>query len=225
VFQISFWHRAPLSEYVVFFAVAILSPKILPKRQKIGVRKKLHFGFRETPTGGFSIGSSCRGTLLSRAFWESWKKKKKRCRLGGFKENSCNGLNSTRCARNVKIFIGPQDFFHMVLSFFMLELSAKFCVIFSSFRDRISEEEIPRNRLETNSERNYMEIESIDLERIKRLPALDRGAAALEYEEEKKVLIEEYMRLQDIVDRYNEEIYEITCRIERLNLVLGAIRE
>lgn len=42
---------------------------------------------------------------------------------------------------------------------------------------------------------------------------------------EKKRLIERYMKLQDVVDEYNEEIYKVCCQIEVLNQMIKAEEE
>mgnify|MGYP006294559103 FL=1 len=41
-----------------------------------------------------------------------------------------------------------------------------------------------------------------------------------EYKEEKEILIEQYLTLQDLIDSYNDEIYQITCEVEQINLIL-----
>lgn len=42
---------------------------------------------------------------------------------------------------------------------------------------------------------------------------------------EKKRLIERYMKLQDVVDEYNEEIYKVCCQIEVLNQMIKVEEE
>ena len=39
-------------------------------------------------------------------------------------------------------------------------------------------------------------------------------------ERDKERLIERFMRLQDFVDQYNNEIYKVCCQIEALNIMI-----
>ena len=64
--------------------------------------------------------------------------------------------------------------------------------------------------------------EKIDIAQLKKMTKQKRLEKVTEFEEQKAVLIERYMELQDILDEYNEQIYTISCRIELLNL---AVRE
>lgn len=68
-----------------------------------------------------------------------------------------------------------------------------------------------------------MELKQINLDKLKQLSGNERAKTISEYEEEKTVLIQEYLRLQDIVDEYNEQIYRTTCKIEQINFVLQAM--
>lgn len=45
----------------------------------------------------------------------------------------------------------------------------------------------------------------------------DIELAIKKLEDEKLVLIKKYMELQDVVDDYNEKIYDVCCKIEALN--------
>ncbi|OHB69897.1 MAG: hypothetical protein A2W23_05680 [Planctomycetes bacterium RBG_16_43_13] len=46
-----------------------------------------------------------------------------------------------------------------------------------------------------------------------------------ELEKEKEILIVRYLKLQDMVDGYNEEIYNICCEIEALNKKIDKEKE
>ncbi|WP_372370188.1 hypothetical protein [Candidatus Uabimicrobium sp. HlEnr_7] len=62
--------------------------------------------------------------------------------------------------------------------------------------------------------------QEIDLAKLKKMPKSKRMVKVDEFEEQKAVLIERYIELQDILDDYNEQIYTISCKIEQLNVVV-----
>lgn len=43
-------------------------------------------------------------------------------------------------------------------------------------------------------------------------------------ESRKEGLIRRYLEIQDILDRYNDEVYQVTCEIEALNLAIAKAR-
>jgi hypothetical protein len=65
-----------------------------------------------------------------------------------------------------------------------------------------------------------MQLKQLDINNLAHLNAEEKSQKIAEYEEEKSKLIQEYIRLQDLVDKYNEGIYEITCQVEQINLIL-----
>lgn len=69
-----------------------------------------------------------------------------------------------------------------------------------------------------------MDLKPINLQRIKNFPQVEKDQTIAEYEKEKRTLIEEYLRVQEIVDQYNEQIYHLTCKIEQINLALHELR-
>lgn len=72
---------------------------------------------------------------------------------------------------------------------------------------------------------NVNGFKPINVNDLKRLSDAERAEAIVECEEEKKLLIEEYMRIQDIVDQYNEYIYNLTCQVEQLNMTIREIQK
>ena len=42
---------------------------------------------------------------------------------------------------------------------------------------------------------------------------------------DKELLIKQYLELQDLVDRYNEQVYKVCCEIETLNLKIKDAQE
>ena len=62
--------------------------------------------------------------------------------------------------------------------------------------------------------------QEIDLTQLKEMPKKKRLEKISEFEEQKAILIERYIELQDILDDYNEQIYTISCKIEQLNMVV-----
>ncbi len=65
-----------------------------------------------------------------------------------------------------------------------------------------------------------MELKGVDIEKIKHLTGIERLNAIEEYKEERANLFNEYMKLQDILEEYNEKSYQVCCKIERLNIIL-----
>ena len=65
-----------------------------------------------------------------------------------------------------------------------------------------------------------MKLKQVNVRVLQDLPSDGKREKIVEYEQEKVSLIQEYMRLQDIVDQHNEMIYEVTCKIEQLNVLL-----
>ena len=68
-----------------------------------------------------------------------------------------------------------------------------------------------------------MDIKQINWDKLKTLSDKERTKAIADYNEEKELLILEYMKLQDIIDEYNQHIYQITCKIEQINQILKII--
>jgi predicted nuclease with TOPRIM domain len=60
----------------------------------------------------------------------------------------------------------------------------------------------------------------INLHEIKSLTGEDLAKKVDEFQEERLRLFQEYNRLQDIVDQYNDQINDVCIEIEKLNIVL-----
>lgn len=56
---------------------------------------------------------------------------------------------------------------------------------------------------------------------VEKLSPEERNTLLEDYKAEKEILIREYMRLQDIVDEYNQYIYDITKEVEHINMLIG----
>lgn len=65
-----------------------------------------------------------------------------------------------------------------------------------------------------------MSIEQIDLAKLKKLPKNKRQKKIEEIENQKTLLIEKYLKLQDMLDQYSQEIYDLSCEIEQMNIVI-----
>ena len=70
-----------------------------------------------------------------------------------------------------------------------------------------------------------MELKSVNLQQLKQLRGIEKKQAIEEYQDEKANLIQEYMRLQDIIDEYNDRIASVCCEIEKINIVLQELDE
>lgn len=60
----------------------------------------------------------------------------------------------------------------------------------------------------------------INLHEVKSLKGEDLAKKIDEFQEERLRLFQEYNRLQDIVDQYNDQINDVCIEIEKLNIVL-----
>lgn len=60
----------------------------------------------------------------------------------------------------------------------------------------------------------------INLYEVKSLKGEDLAKKIDEFQEERLRLFQEYNRLQDIVDQYNDQINDVCIEIEKLNIVL-----
>jgi len=65
-----------------------------------------------------------------------------------------------------------------------------------------------------------MQLKSINIEELRKLSGAARLQCIEEYRDEKENLILEYLRLQDILEEYNEKSNQVCCEIERINIIL-----
>lgn len=60
----------------------------------------------------------------------------------------------------------------------------------------------------------------MNLVQIKNFQGKEKLVKIQEYREQKESLIKEYLRIQDVLDEYNEKVNTICCEIEKINIIL-----
>ena len=60
----------------------------------------------------------------------------------------------------------------------------------------------------------------MNLIEIKNFQGKEKLSKIREYKDQKEVLIKEYLRIQDILDEYNDKVNTICCEIEKINIIL-----
>ncbi len=70
-----------------------------------------------------------------------------------------------------------------------------------------------------------MELQEININKLKVLKGDKRKKTRKEYEDEKEKMILKYMEIQDILEDYNQRSYELSCKIEQLNMVLKMLED
>ena len=65
----------------------------------------------------------------------------------------------------------------------------------------------------------------MNLIQIKSFQGKEKLSRIQEYQDHKETLIKEYMRLQDILDEYNEKINTVCCEIEKINIILHELTD
>lgn len=68
-------------------------------------------------------------------------------------------------------------------------------------------------------------MREVNIVELKKIQGKDRTLKVQSYKEEKANLIHEYLRLQDIVDEYNEKVNQVCCEIEQINIILHEMGE
>ena len=65
----------------------------------------------------------------------------------------------------------------------------------------------------------------MNLTEIKSCTGKERLCKIQEYQDYKETLIQEYLKIQDILDDYNEKVNTICCEIEKINIILNEMNK
>ncbi|NUM33045.1 MAG: hypothetical protein HUU50_00735 [Candidatus Brocadiae bacterium] len=60
----------------------------------------------------------------------------------------------------------------------------------------------------------------MNLIEIRNFQGKEKFSKLQEYKDHKENLIKEYLRIQDILDEYNDKVNTICCEIEKINIIL-----
>ena len=70
-----------------------------------------------------------------------------------------------------------------------------------------------------------MQLDKVDISKLKALKGKSRIKKIQGYRKQKENLVQEYLRLQDTVEHYQDQSNLVCCKIERINIILKKMEE
>ena len=70
-----------------------------------------------------------------------------------------------------------------------------------------------------------MQLDKVDMAKLKALKGKNRTKKIQGYHKLKESLVQEYLELQDTLERYQDQSNLVCCKIERINIILKKMED